>query len=502
VDFRRSNINDLQLNATTYNFTTLQTGNGTNSNTGNSFASLLLGLSSSYAADTNTGRFYERSNYFSTYAQDIYKLRSNLTLNLGLRYDVEQNPNELDYNGSNFDLGSGQIITMRQLGTNRIQYTQWANFGPRVGFTWNPWSKGTVVRGSYGIFYMPLTGRATSAYDRFPKDQSYTLQTSNYTSAVLLSQTPAIQPSTNGYNLNHQYDDPQAHVPYFQQASFDIQQQLPWQWVVKVGYTNSVSRHLWENVQFNQIPIGQVQAAGGGTQAMRPYSNFANIGNFLEAQSTSYNALLVEAERRFDHGLMLQMAYTWSKFIDVNDDNFSGLYPQDQYNMKAERGLSLANIPAHLVIAGLYDLPFGEGRAFAQHGVAAAVIGGWQAGGILTIQSGQQTWIHSANNTSETFSQMMRPNLSGSPFATGSQRTLTHWFNTAAFSAPPLLHFGNSPKTPITDSTKLELRGECFNCFNHPNFLPPNGVFGNPTFGQITAANPARIIQIGGKLWF
>src|SRR6201999_1588472 len=119
IDFRRFNINDLQLNATTYNFTTLQTGNGTNSNTGNSFASLLLGLSSSYAADTNTGRFYERSNYFSTYAQDIYKLRSNLTLNLGLRYDVEQNPNELYYNGSNFDLGSGQIITMLQLGTNR-----------------------------------------------------------------------------------------------------------------------------------------------------------------------------------------------------------------------------------------------------------------------------------------------------------------------------------------------------------------------------------------------
>lgn len=523
VDFRRFNINDLQLTATSYNFNTLQTGNGTNSNTGNSFASLLLGLSSQYTADTNAGRFYERSNYFGIYGQDAYKVAQNLTLNLGLRYDVEQNPNELDYNGSNFDLSSGQIITMRQLGTNRIQHTQWGNFGPRVGFTWDPFSKGTIVRGSYGIFYMPLTGRATSAYNRFPKDQPFTLQTSGYTAAVVLSQTPAIIPSTNGYNLSQQYDDLNAHVPYFQQVSFDVQQQLPWRFVAQVGYTNSVSRHLWENVQFNQIPIAEVQAAGGGTQSMRPYPNFANIGNFLEAQSTSYNALLAQAERRFDHGLMLQAAFTWSKFIDVNDDNFSGLYPQDQYNMKAERGLSLANIPASFIMAGLYDLPFGKGRTFVQHGILAPIIGGWEAGGIFSVQSGQQTWIKAANNTSGTFSQMMRPNLTGNPFLPGNQRTLSQWFNTSAFSAPALLTFGNSPKTPniqgpawynldfnihrdipipITESTKIELRGECFDCANHPNFMPPNGTLGASNFGQITSAHSSRVIQIAGKFWF
>ena len=523
ADFRRFNINDLQLTGTTYNFNTLQTSNGTNASTGNSFASLLLGLSSQYTADTNTGRFYERSNYFGIYGQDEYKVGPTLTLNLGLRYDIEQNPNEQDWNGSNFDLASGQIITMQQLGTNRIQHTQWGNFGPRVGFTWNPWNKGTVIRGSYGIFYMPLTGRATSAYDRFPKDQLFTLQISNYTPAVVLSQTPVITPSANGYNLQHQYDDPNAHVPYFQQVSFDVQQQLPWHVVVQAGYTNSVSRHLWENVQFNQIPIAEVQAAGGGTQSMRPYPNFANIGNFLEGQSTSYNALLVQAQRRYDNGLMLQGAVTWSKFIDVNDDNFSGLYPQDQYNMKAEHGLSLANIPVRFIMAGLYDLPFGKGRAFVQHGVAAAIIGGWQAGSIFSIQSGQQTWIKAANNTSGTFSLMMRPDINGDPSLSGSKRTLSQWFNTSAFSAPALLAFGNSPKTPniqgpvwynvdfnlhrdipvpISESTKIELRGECFNCANHPNFLPPNGTFGSTTFGQITSANAARVIQISGKFWF
>lgn len=523
ADFRRFNINDLQLTGTTYSFNTLQTSNGTNTNTGNSFASLLLGLASQYSADPNRGRFYQRSNYFGAYVQDEYKVNPNLTANIGLRYDVEQNPNEVNWNGSNFDFVSGSVITMAQLGTNRIQHTQWGNFGPRVGVEWTPFGGRTVVRGSYGIFYAPITGRATSAFDRFPKDRNYVLQSANYASAVLLSQTPAIPNDSTGYNLNHYHDDMNAHVPYYQQVSFDIQRELPWHVLAQVGFTSSAGRHLYENVQYNQIPIATVQAAGGGTQSMRPYPNYANIGYFLEGQSTSYNAFLTQAEKRYASGLMLRAAFTWSKFIDVQDDNFSGLFPQDQYNMKAERGISLANIPTRLVTAAVYDLPFGPGRAYLQKGLVSQVIGNWQLAGIFTVQSGQQVWIRSANNTSGTFSQLMRPNLTGSPFLPSSQRAAKQWFNTVAFSAPAALHFGSSPRSPNIqgpawfnldlnlhrdiqipwkEQTKFELRGECFNCANHPNFLPPNGQQGTSTFGQITSAQPARTIQVSGKLWF
>ena len=521
-DFRRFSINDLQLTATAYSFNTLQTSNGTSSNTGNSFASLLLGLPSQYVADSNTGRFYPRSNYLGSYIQDAYKPLRNLTLNLGLRYDVEQNPNERNYNGSNFDLATGQVITMRQLGTNRVQYTKWKNFGPRVGFAWTPVGKQTVIRGSYGIFYAPLTGRATSAYDRFPKDQLLTLQSANYAPAIVVSQTPPFVSSANGFNLAHFHDDPQAHVPYYQQVSFDIQHQLPKNVLAMIGYTNSVARHLWMNVQYNQIPIAQVQAAGGGTQSMRPFPNFANVGYFQEGQSTSYNALLAMVQKRYNNGFMLQGSFTWSKFIDVQDDNFSGLYPQDQYNLKAERGISLANIPTRLVLSGLYDLPFGARHSMLHSGIGGALLGGWQLGGIYSVQSGQQVWVRSANNTSGTFSQLMRPNLSGSPILT-SGRMVSHAFNTAAFSAPAALTFGNSPKSPniqgpawfnldgnihrmiplhVTETTALEIRAECFNCMNHGNRLPANGQFGSATFGQETSARPARQLQFAGKLWF
>lgn len=522
-DLRRFLINDLQLTATSYNFNTLQTANGTNSNTGNSYASFLLGRASQYSADPNRGRFYGRSNYMGLYAQDQYKVTSNFTANIGLRYEVEQNPNEKDYNGSNFDIGTGQIITMRQLGTNRIQHTQWGNFAPRVGFAWQPFHDSTVVRASYGIFYAPLTGRATSAYDRFPKSRNYTLQSSNVASAVVLSQTPAIPVDPFGYNLNHTYDDPNAHVPYFQQVSLDIQHELPSRVLVGVGYTNSVARHLYANAQYNQIPIRVVQAAGGGTQSMRPFPQYANVGVFCECQSTSYNALLVQAEKRYTKGFLMRAAFTWSKFVDEQDDNFSGLYPQDQYNRRAERGLSLANIPTRLVLSGIYDLPFGPARAFAQRGILGELIGGWELGGIFYVQSGQQVWVRSANNTSGTFSQLMRPNLVGAPDLPAAQRTLNRWFNTAAFQAPAPLNFGNSPKSPniqgpawynvdfnihrdiripLWEQTRVELRGECFNCANHANFLPPNGLQGTTTFGQITAAQPARTLQIGGKFWF
>jgi hypothetical protein len=523
ADFRRFRINDLQLTATTYNFNTLQTGNSTQSSTGNSYASFLLGAASQYTVDPFRGRFYLRSNYLGLYLQDEYKLRPNFTANIGLRYEVEQNPNEKNYNGSNFDIGSGQIVTMSQLGRNRIQNTQWGNFGPRIGFAWQPLHDSTVVRASYGIFYSPLTGRATSAYDRFPASRNYTLQSSSVASAVVVSQTPAVPNDQFGYNLNHVYDLPNAKVPYFQQIDFDIQRELPFHLVAEVGYTNSVARHLYANVQYNQIPIARVQAAGGGTQAMRPFPNYANIGSFAERQSTSYNALLVQVERRFAQGFMVRASFTWSKFIDEQNDNFSGLYPQDQYNPRAERGLSLSNIPTRAVISSIYTLPFGKKQPYLHEGIFAQLLGGWQLGGIFSLQSGQQVWIRSANNTSGTFSQMMRPNIVDKPSLTGSQQTLQKWFNTAAFQAPAPLTFGNSSKTPniqgpawfnldgnihreihlpFTEETKLELRGECFNCANRANFLPPNGLYGSTTFGQITSAQAARTLQVAGKLWF
>ncbi len=523
ADFRRFRINDLQLNATVFTFSQNETSSPASGVTGSPVASLLLGLTDQYSTDPNRGRFYSRSNYLGLFVEDTYKIARTLTINLGLRYDIEQQPNEIRGNGSNFNLITGQVETMAQLGRNRIQDTDNNNFGPRVGFAWKPLSSKFVIRSSYGLFYIPLTGRATSAFNRWPQSQVLTIQSSNLNAATSLAQTPAPVRSTTGYGQAQQHNDGNAPVGYFQQWNFDIQRQLPGNTVLQVSYVGNVGRHLMANIQYNEIPISVVQARGGGSQSLRPYPNFPNVGTFCECQSSSYHALEVSAEKRYSNGLNVLASYTYSKFIDQQNDNFSQLFPETSYNTRLENGLSLSHIPHRFVLSSVYDLPFGAGHNLLPRGLFAEIVGGWQASGILTLQSGQQVWIRQANNTAQTFSQQFRPNLVGDPILSPDARTLNAYFNVGAFSAPAPLTLGTSSKTPdiqgpgwvnldfslhrsiripITEQTRIELRGECFNCFNHTNFNPPVGIFGTSTFGQITSALPGRTLQIAGKFWF
>lgn len=522
-DFRRFRINDLQLNATIFNFSQNQTSSPSSGATGNPVSSLLLGLADQYSTDPNRGRFYSRSNYLGLFIQDTYKVSRNLTINLGLRYDIEQQPNEIRGNGSNFNLITGQVETMQQLGRNRIQSTDNNNFGPRVGFAWTPFGSKTVIRSAYGLFYIPLTGRATSAFNRWPQSQVLTLQSSGLNPAIQLAQTPAPVRSTTGFGQAQQHNDGNAPVGYFEQWNFDIQRQLPGNAVIQASYVGNVGRHLMANIQYNEIAVPVVQANGGGFQRLRPYPNFPNVGTFCECQSSSYHAFELSAEKRYSRGLSMLLSYTYSKFIDQQNDNFSALFPQTSYNTRLDYGLSLSHIPHRFVFSSVYDLPFGPQRAFLQNGFWSHIVGGWQVSGILTLQSGQQVWIRQLNNTAQTFSQQFRPNITGTPTLPGDNRTLLQYFNINAFSAPAPLTLGTSSKTPdiqgpgwvnvdfsihrsvripLTEQSRIELRGECFNCMNHANFNPPSGVFGTPTFGQITSALAGRTLQIAGKLWF
>lgn len=523
ADFRRFRINDLQLNATIFTFSQNQTSSPASGATGNPISSLLLGLADQYTTDPNRGRFYLRSDYLGLFVQDTFKVSRNLTLNLGVRYDIEQQPNELRSNGSNFNLITGQVETMAQLGRNRIQDTDNNNFGPRVGFAWKPWSSKFVLRSSYGLFYTPLTGRATSAYNRWPQSQPFTVQSSGLNPALQLSQVPPVIRSTTGYGQAQQHNDGNAPVAYFQQWNFDVQRQLPGNAVVQVSYVGNVGRHLMANIQYNEIPLPVVRANGGGSQRLRPYPNFPNIGTFCECQSSSYHAFELSAEKRYSGGLNFLLSYTYSKFLDQQNDNFSALFPQTSYNTRLEKGLSISHIPHRFVLSSVYDLPFGPKRSLLRSGFWSHVAGGWQTSGILTLQSGQQVWIRQANNTAQTFSQQFRPNLTGTPTLGNDARTLGRYFNTDAFAAPAPLTLGTSNKTPdiqgpgwvnvdfalhrdiripLTEQSRIELRGECFNCMNHTNFNPPIGIFGTPTFGQITSALPGRTLQIAGKFWF
>jgi hypothetical protein len=524
ADYRQFMIDDLQLQFTgEYTFAANQTGDPTNAGTtGHPVASLLLGQASSFNNSTLRGRFYYRSNYFGAFVQDTFTVSPTVTLNLGLRYDVEQQPRETRQQGSNFDLALGRPVTMQELGRDYIQFTDKVNFGPRVGLSWQPLGKSSVVRASYGIFYIPLTGRATSAFSRFPADQRLGITSDGLNPAVVLSRTPPIVPSVDGKGFAHDTKIERAKLGDFQQWNVDLQFEALGM-VMQASYVGSAGRNLMMNQDYNVIPLDQVQRAGTGTQQMRPYPDYGDILCHCEFQTSSYNALQLGAERRYRNGLFFSTSYTFSKMLDYNEDNFSTMFPQDPYNLRAEYGLSQSHFPHRFSAAAIYDLPFGPGRAHLTSGPAAWLAGGWQVSTIVTLQSGNQVLITQPTNTARTFSRSFRPNLVGDPILSGDERTLNRWFDVDAFQAPAPLTYGDSPKfpdiqgpglatvdvslirsirLPVRDETRLEVRGDLFNAFNRTNFLEPNGSFGTPNFGRIISARSPRTVQFGVKLWF
>jgi hypothetical protein len=525
ADIRRIRVNDLQwVYNGTFTLSRNQTADPTTSGSGHVLASLLLGLMDQYSNDPNNGRFYQRSSYMGLFAQDDFKVSPTLTLNLGLRYDVEQYPNEIRWHGSNFDLVQGKVVTMEELGRNRIQFTDKNNFGPRVGFAWRPFGEEkTVVRSHFGLFYMPLTGLATSAFNRFPYSQTNIIRGVGVQPAVVLSKLPPIVLSQDGKGLGQVWRDPHDPVGYFEQWNLDVQHQLSSDLMVQATYSASVAHHLLSRNDFNMIPIEVVQKNGKGNASMRPYPDYDRILSHQASGNSTYHSLQLSAEKRFSKGLSFLSSFTWSKMIDDCEDNFGNDYPQDPYRKYLEKSLSQAHIPLRLVFSGIYELPFGKGRQFQQTGPLSYVLGGWQMTGILQMQSGQQVRIVQSTNTSQTLGWELRPNLVASPVLPENERTVTRWFNTAAFQAPAPLTYGNASRTPgiegpgdmrldfglhrnfglpITEATRVEFRAECFNCTNRVNFGLPAASFGTATFGQISSAGTARYFQFGLKVWF
>jgi hypothetical protein len=524
VDARTFPINDLQLQFTgEYGFAPNQTADPrTPGTTGNPLASLLLGQANSFNNSTLRGRFYYRANYLGAFFQDDWKVTSRLTLNLGIRYDVEQNPREMRRQGSNFDLQLRRPVTMQELNRDFIQFTDRVNFAPRVGFAWRPFGlEKTVIRSHYGMFYTPLTGRATSAFSRFPADQRLGIQSDGINAAVVLSRTPPIVGSVDGRGFAHDHKIERAKLGSFQQWNFDLQQE--WRgYLLQASYSGSAGRHLPMNQDLNNIRIEDVQRAGRGSQDMRPFPDYGFILCHCEFMNSNYQALQLGMERRTKGGLYFSIGYTFSKFLDSNEDNFSSQFPMDPYNLRLEYGLSQSHYPHRFVSAFVYDLPWGKGRRWLQRGPAAWLAGGWQLSNITTLQSGDQVWITQAANTAQTFGRQFRPNWIGNAILPQEERGIERWFNTAAFAAPPARTFGSAPKFPgiegpglasvdaslirfiplPREGMRIELRGDFFNVINRVNFGSPGGALGTPNFGRLTSARLPRTIQLGAKFWF
>ena len=509
--------------------------------TQSSLTQLLLGTPD-VAQNVNSGVTMDiRAPSYDAYIQDDYRVNSKLTLNMGLRWEFNQPPYEVNNQFSAPDLSSRsatctpkpncEFIPAGTNGLSRATYnSDYKNFDPRAGFAWRPLaSDRMVIRAAYGIFtdIVVLNANLNLRFNP-PFRTTFLIQNPTGTATIqnILNQpASSVAPTATFFDKN--YRD-----AYMQQWNFDVQNEVAKNLLLDVAYVGTRGVHLPGNRNLNQPAPGQ----------SAPYPQFGSTVNIIDnSRDSSYNALQVKFQRRFTTGSFLT-SYTYSRCIDDGSTLFGalggGTTPQYAQNLKAERGLCNFNTNQRLVFSYVYDLPFGRGHSLLNHGLANQVLGNWQVNGILSVQSGQPFTISRGVPQSGTLptGTSDRPNVVGDPtqggaiannascLAPAQVQTVSHWFNTCAFVAAPG-QFGNVGRDniigpgyvdldfsllkniPIREKIHLEVRGEAFNLLNHPSFDLPNHNFDSATFGRITSSNayggrPPRQVQLGLKFIF
>jgi len=543
-----------------YNGSFTSNPTATGAPTGFAEADFLLGLPENVAIGNGGGRSL-RNSLFSGFAQDDWHLRSNLTLNIGLRYEVVTPRGEAHNQATNYNLQTGATEIAGMNGNSSALYPQYngpTNFQPRVGFSWQPGlDRQMVVRGAYGISnFTESTGTGNLLFQNPPfavqpnvtyaggsqalptttLDQGFSsFPASGCTVAAAIAQLPVC---FAGAGI-HAFSNVRPAVS--QQYNLTIQHQLGNASTFQISYVGQKTDHLMAIELINQKVL-----EANGTIAPSPYLNSALQAEIGQARLTTsvgfsnYNALQTSFQQRLSHGLEFQANYTWSKcmgnssgfFAQYGDTNAAltqagnnHFFFQNTYDPAADYGRCDQNVGNSFNGFVTYDLPFGRGKMFGSNipRVADLVAGGWQVNSILQFHTGFP-FTAEANDNSGTTSGFSRANCNGAPIETpGADSTIKDtpgkvWFNGANVSQPTsgfgncqvgsytgpglqAVDFSVSKNFAIVEHQSLQFRAEAINALNHPILAGPNSTIGN-TFGLITNAQGERNLQFALKYLF
>jgi hypothetical protein len=520
------------------------------STTGNAVASLLMGIPTSGSRNDELNGFIRgrRWKEYRAYLQDDWKVKTNLTVNLGLAYDVTTPMKEAADRFSSLDPATGTIYVAGDYTTSTPPPaggakvlkasdptvgvgTDFSGIEPRVAFAWTPFKShtDTVVRGGFGIFHdVSAQGGTQGPFTNPPYANFYAFTSDNITPVrTLATGFPPNQTPTNPFLYTGAWRswDPGFKMGLIQQWNFNIQHRLPGSTVVTVAYAGTRGTRLMEkNFDFNSAPPGP----GVNTRARRPYPQYNNVFVSDSHGWLRYDSLQIKAERRASKGLYVLGAYTWSKALsnglrqEITADPGLDYYPILPYP-EADKGYAGNHLKHNFTASFLYGIPVGKGERFLSNmnPIANTIVGGWEINGILLAHSGFPLGFNTASNLSGT-GIGNRPNMSCSGALGDSQRTPSQWLDTSCFSTPPAGVLGNAPRTPevfapgqfnldlslfknfrITEGSKLQFRSEFFNILNHTQFSVPATTFGTATFGKITStAHSSRQVQFAFKYVF
>jgi hypothetical protein len=520
-----------------FNFNGQYTRNSSTLTGGNAFADFLLGDSSSESL-SNYAFLQFRTPWTNLFIQDDWKVSRRLTLNIGLRYEIDLPPVDKGNKIANFELGPAPALVLAgsqgsSWSDRALQGTDYHQFAPRIGFAYSFPDNKTVVRGGYGIFYSNIitNGGMQSMEINPPNHLRVNLSTNpNVPSLILSDGFPATTLSTaNATNVSLVSYDTNSVPPTAQEWNLNIQRQLPHGILVQVGYYGNKFDHgFWQldgnapppepgNINSNR-PIKSALVPGAGTITL------ADVVRLAKDAYSDYQGLQAKIEKRYTNGLTFIGSYSYSKTMGLGDT--AGV--QNPLDWDADRAVANTDMTQHFVASAVYALPFGKGKTFGSqwNRLTDAFLGGWSVAPIFTVDTGLPLNVTVQGDPSNTGQQANtgnndRPNVVGSWQL--SNPTVQEWFNTAAFApnakytfgdagrdilrAPGLINLdlGAQKAFRITERVNASFRVESFNITNTPALGSPNVVVGNSTFGQITSTatgTASRQIQIGLKLLF
>jgi outer membrane receptor protein involved in Fe transport len=531
-DVRRRHMGEFQTNRGNgrFNFSPNITNNPANNSGGHVMASFLLGAPSQIEQDYLLVDADIRTTEYGIYVADDWRATQKLTLNLGLRYELDTPPSEASNAWANFDPVTATVLVAGRNGVSETAGVKTFKkaFAPRLGFAYQV-AQHTVVRGGAGIFWNTAGhgGNALRLQRHVPFGPIYNFNPgTQFVTRRVIDGFPTIPPLDlsladipNGSVIGV---DPNYRPGYAQQFNLTIEHELPWSLLLKTSYVGNIGRHLDTAYNLNQAVPGS-----GPVNNRRPFfavrPSLADVTWAVSDGTASYHALQFSAAKRLTHGLSGLLSYTWGHSIDTVGQSFGGgadgPLPQDPRNRLADRGNSPFDIRHRLTIAWNYELPFGEGRRWLNRvGPIQYVFGGWQVNGVNTIQTGlpfTPTLLATTVNTGTG----SRPDRIGDGKL--SDPTVDRWFDISAFATPPQFTYGNSGRNILygpgrvnfdfslfkefraTERLRLQFRAECFNLFNTAQFDLPNAAIGAGNAGTITCiVGTPRQIQFGVKAVF
>jgi hypothetical protein len=525
-----------------------------------SLQTFLQGTTSSFLYDPAPTEMNWHSLFGAGYAEDVVRVMPKLTVSLGLRSEFSTGWNEAHGRASNYTFTNGVIASQPNVG-NSVFTANNARFlpQPRIGLAWSPLSGKTVLRAGFGMYNDLQDALGYRTDQNAPFNPSYSI------ASLPMSSLPIdpTAPVPSNAKLVPGGADPNLHTPTLVSWSLRVEQQISTNTALTLGYVGSHGYHEIIGIDANEpfpvicpaspcpatypgtlpgalanapVPAGTFYIPFVSPSTPRANPTLANTWTWFSAGNSNYNALQVDVNRRFSHGLSLRGVYTWSKALDDGDSlnattagNAPGLV-SNPFNLRADYGLATYDVRNIAVINAVYKLPFGRGEALGGNlsGWQGAAASGWSVDSIVTAQSGfpftPQLSYNPSNNgdTRNPVRPFANPDFTG----TAILGKPGQWFNPDAFLAPPANSgfYGNlgrdtligpglatwdfsvQKETSLYERLGLQFRAEIFNLLNRANFNTPNLITFTPsgvsgTAGAVSSTSTSsRQVQFGLKL--